>query len=162
MPRTTFPTALGRCALSWGAAGLTRFELPEAPAQDTDVTFIPDLIGKLIDRVRRHLAGELQDFSDVRYDFATVADFPREVYHETLAVKAGSTASYGDIAGRLGYAPGVSRAVGTALGANPWPLLVPCHRIVSADGKMTGFSGPGGIRTKLRLLAIEGEQMFAE
>ena len=62
----------------------------------------------------------------------------------------------------LGQPPGVSRAIGAALGANPWPLLVPCHRIVAADGKMTGFSGPGGIRTKLRLLALEGAELFAE
>ncbi len=160
MPRTIFPTALGTCALSWSGAGITRFELPEAAPKEGDVTTIPDLVATVISRVRRHLSGDLQDFSDVRYDFAAVTDFPREVYHATLAVKAGTTASYGDIASRLGYAPGLSRAVGTALGANPWPLLVPCHRIVSANGKMTGFSGPGGIKTKLRLLAIEGEQMF--
>jgi len=162
MPRATFPTALGVCALSWTEAGLTGFELPMAPVRDGDSTQPPEAIAALIARVQRHLTGALQDFSDVRYDFGRVQEFPREVYHATLAVKAGQTASYGDIADRLGYAPGLSRAVGTALGANPWPLLVPCHRIVSAEGKMTGFSGPGGIKTKLRLLALEGAQMFAE
>jgi methylated-DNA-[protein]-cysteine S-methyltransferase len=162
MPRATFPTALGTCALSWSGTGLTGFELPEAPVLAVDLAQLPQNIAALIARVQRHLAGELQDFTDVRYDFARVAEFPREVYHATLAVKAGSTASYGDIAAVLGYAPGMSRAVGTALGANPWPLLVPCHRIVSADGKMTGFSGPGGVKTKLRLLALEGAQLFAE
>ena len=162
MPRATFPTALGTCALSWSETGLNGFELPTAPVLGDDVTVLPDMIAALIARVRQHLSGMLQDFSDVRYDFARVPEFPREVYRATLAVKAGSTASYGDIAAVLGYAPGMSRAVGTALGANPWPLLVPCHRIVSAGGKMTGFSGPGGVKTKLRLLALEGEQMFAE
>jgi methylated-DNA-[protein]-cysteine S-methyltransferase len=161
MPRATFPTALGTCALSWSETGLTGFELPDAPVANDDAT-PPATIAALIARVQRHLTGELQDFTDVRYDFGRVPDFPREVYHATLAVKAGSTASYGDIAAVLGYAPGMSRAVGTALGANPWPLLVPCHRIVSADGKMTGFSGPGGVKTKLRLLALEGSQLFAE
>jgi len=162
MPRVTFPTPLGACALSWGLSGLTSFELPEAPVQPDDVAEIPAPIRELAARVQRHLSGDLQDFSDVQYDFRSVAEFPREVYHATLAVKAGQPASYGDIAAKLGYAPGLSRAVGTALGANPWPLLVPCHRIVSVGGKMTGFSGPGGIKTKLRLLALEGAQLFAE
>lgn len=162
MPRVTFPTPFGLCALSWGLSGLTGFELPEAAVQPDDATEVPAPIQQLAARVQRHLAGELQDFSDVKYDFRPVAEFPREVYYATLAVKAGQTSSYGEIAAKLGYAPGLSRAVGTALGANPWPLLVPCHRIVSADGKMTGFSGPGGIKTKLRLLALEGAQLFAE
>lgn len=162
MPRATFTTALGACALTWGEAGLTGFELPKAAARDDDVAQSPDFIAALIARVRQHLAGSPQDFSDVRFDFARVPEFPREVYHATLAVKAGQTSSYGEIAAALGYPPGTSRAVGTALGANPWPLLVPCHRIVSADGKMTGFSGPGGVKTKLRLLALEGAQLFAE
>ena len=162
MPRVTFPTPLGACALSWGLSGLTGFELPDAPALPDDAAEVPAPIQAVIARVQRHLGGELQDFSDLPFDFRSVAQFPREVYHATLAVKAGQTSSYGDIAAQLGYAPGISRAVGTALGANPWPLLVPCHRIVSADGKMTGFSGPGGIKTKLRLLALEGAQLFAE
>jgi methylated-DNA-[protein]-cysteine S-methyltransferase len=162
MPRASFPTALGPCALSWSETGLTGFELPDAPVLDKDVASPPGAIAALIARVQQHLTGALQDFSDVRYDFGRVPEFPREVYHATLAVKAGQTSSYGDIAAALGYAPGMSRAVGTALGMNPWPLLVPCHRIVSAGGKMTGFSGPGGVKTKLRLLALEGAQLFAE
>ena len=99
--------------------------------------------------------------SDVNLDVAPPAPSIETVV-STSAVKAGQTSSYGDIAAKLGYASGLSRAVGTALGANPWPLLVPCHRIVSVGGKMTGFSGPGGIKTKLRLLALEGAQLFAE
>lgn len=91
-----------------------------------------------------------------------VDEVAREVYRANLAVKAGRTCSYGDIARQLGHPPAASRAVGTALGANPWPLLVPCYRVVASDGYMTGFSGPGGIKTKLRLLAIEGAQLFAE
>ena len=162
MPRVTFPTPLGACALSWGLCGLTSFELPEASVQSDDITEVPAPIQELVARVQRHLSGDLQDFSDVHFDFRSVAEFPREVYHATLAVKAGQTSSYGDIAAKLGYAPGLSSAVGTALGANPWPLLVPCHRIVSVGGKMTGVSGPGGIKTKLRLLALEGAQLFAE
>jgi methylated-DNA-[protein]-cysteine S-methyltransferase len=77
-------------------------------------------------------------------------------------VKAGHTSSYGEITEAIGQPITASRAVGTALGDNPWPLLIPCHRIVSAAGKMTGFSGPGGIATKIKLLAVEGAQLFAE
>jgi len=161
MPRASFPTAFGVCALSWGDTGLTGFELPEAPARDEDQTPPPE-IARLIARVQLHLGGTLQDFSGLPYDFGRVPEFAREVYRATLAVKAGRTASYGTLAAVLGHPPAVSRAVGSALGANPWPLLVPCHRIVAADGKMTGFSGPGGIRTKLRLLALEGAELFAE
>jgi methylated-DNA-[protein]-cysteine S-methyltransferase len=162
MPRTVFPTPLGPCAVSWGDAGLTGVELPGAPAREGDVSHPPPEIAAVIGRVRQHLHGKFQDFSDVRNDFTRVPEFAREVYHATLAVKAGQTTSYGALAAAMGQPPAVSRAVGSALGANPWPLLVPCHRIVAADGKLTGFSGPGGIKTKLRLLALEGAELFAE
>lgn len=160
MPRLTFTTAFGVCAVAWGEAGLTRFELPEAAARDNDVSAAPPEIAALIARVRRHFAGEPQDFSAVRYDFADVAEFNRRVLRATLAVKSGRTATYGEIAAAIGELPVASRGVGAALGANRWPLLIPCHRITGAHGKMTGFSGPGGVATKLRLLALEGAEMF--
>jgi len=159
MPATAFPTPLGHCGISWQDGVLTGFRLPPAaPGGDT----APAWVAAIIARVQRHLEGDAQDFGDLPYDFATVGDFAAQVYRATLTVKSGRTCSYGDIARQLGQLPAVSRAIGTALGANPWPLLVPCHRIVAGDGKMTGFSGPGGIKTKLRLLAIEGAQLFAE
>ncbi|HTZ20005.1 MAG TPA: methylated-DNA--[protein]-cysteine S-methyltransferase [Opitutaceae bacterium] len=162
MPRITFSTAFGRCALVWGNAGVAGFELPEAEARTDDTGEAPAWIGTLADRVQRHLAGEWQDFSDVRYDFDQVTAFQRRVYRAALAVKAGHTCTYGELAAALGLESGASRAVGHALGANPWPLLVPCHRFVGAKGKMTGFSAPGGVRTKTRLLALEGAQLLAE
>lgn len=97
----------------------------------------------------------------MRYDFSEVAPFNLAVLRATLAIKAGSTRSYGEIAKAIGQPPAASRAVGAALGANHWPLLIPCHRVVAADGRMTGFSGPGGVQTKLRLLALEGAQLFS-
>jgi methylated-DNA-[protein]-cysteine S-methyltransferase len=162
MRRAPFDTLIGRCAISWHDAGLTGFELPEAAVRSSDETNLPMEIASLIDRVRRHLNGELQDFSDVHFDFAEVPAFNATVLRATLSVKAGETRSYGDVAHIIGQPPAASRAVGAALGGNRWPLLIPCHRVVSADGKMTGFSGPGGIKTKLRLLTIEGAQLFAE
>lgn len=162
MRRVTFETTIGRCAISWHDAGLTGFELPEATVRLDDEPNFSSEVATLIDRVRRHLSGELQDFSDAPYDFAEIPTFNLAVLRATLAVKAGETRSYGEIARVIRQPPAASRAVGAALGSNRWPLLIPCHRVVSADGKMTGFSGPGGIKTKLRLLQIEGAQLFAE
>ncbi len=162
MPRLVFTTPLGPCALTWHERGLTGFELPNAPAKPDDTATAPAAITGLILRVHEHLAGRAQDFSDAPFDFDTVPAFHADVLRATLLVKAGSTRTYGEIAHAIGRGPVASRAVGAALGANPWPLLVPCHRIVAADGKMTGFSGPGGIRTKLRLLALEGAELFAD
>lgn len=164
MPHATFSTPLGTCAIAWNDAGLTRFLLPdpERPAGGQTEAVPPAWVDEIIARVKRHLAGETQDFSDVRYDFSRVPDFVRAVLGATLEVKAGHTATYGELATAIGQPPAASRAIGTALGSNPWPLLIPCHRIVAATGKMTGFSGPGGIATKVKLLAIEGAQLLAE
>jgi methylated-DNA-[protein]-cysteine S-methyltransferase len=162
MQRTTFVTAIGRCAISWHDGGLAGFSLPEAIVESDDVVSLPIEIQRVIARVQRHLEGHVEDFSDLAYDFGLTSPFNAEVLRATLGVKAGVTRSYGDIARAIGQPTSASRAVGTALGENRWPLLIPCHRIVSSSGKMTGFSGPGGIKTKLRLLALEGAQLFSE
>lgn len=160
MPQTTFDTPLGRCGLEWQDASLTRFMLPGFTPQPEREAAPPPWVEALIARVGRHLAGEFQDFSDVPYNFSTHPPFLVEVLRANLRVKAGHTATYGEIAQAIGQPPAASRAVGAALGANPWPLLIPCHRIVAASGKLTGYSGPGGIDTKARLLALEGAQLL--
>lgn len=164
MPHTTFSTSFGLCAIAWNATGLTRFLLPDPERHSSGDTesVPPDWVQAIIDRVRRHLGGEPQDFSDVSFDFSRVPEFERSVLQATLRIKPGQTASYGDIAIALGQSPANSRAVGSALGSNPWPLLIPCHRVISSSGKMTGFSGPGGVSTKVKLLALEGAQLLAE
>jgi methylated-DNA-[protein]-cysteine S-methyltransferase len=158
MPRFVFPTPLGRCAVVWAEGGLTGFELPGAKVKQDDATLatLPPDVADLVARVERHLVGEAQDFAGERYDYSRVPEFGQRVLRATLAVKSGRTATYGEIAAAIGEPPAASRAVGAALGANRWPLLIPCHRITGADGRMTGFSGPGGIETKTRLLALEG------
>jgi methylated-DNA-[protein]-cysteine S-methyltransferase len=103
----------------------------------------------------------MQDFADLPYSWNRVSAFQRVVYEAALRVKPGQTISYGQLADAVGH-PSSPRAVGHALARNPWPLLVPCHRFIGADGRMTGFSAPGGIGTKLRLLALEGAELFAE
>lgn len=163
MPHAIFPTPLGPCAIAWSEASLTGFSLPGdatrlPPAADAATP--PPWVAAIIARVQRHLAGDAQDFADLPYDFDRIPEFHRAVLRATLGVKSGHTATYGAIAAGLSQPPGASRAVGTALGANPWPLLIPCHRIVAASGKLTGFSGPGGVATKAKLLTLEGAQLL--
>jgi methylated-DNA-[protein]-cysteine S-methyltransferase len=98
----------------------------------------------------------------VRFDFTKVPEFVRSVLLATLEIKPGRTATYGDLAAAIGLGPSAARAIGSALGANPWPLLIPCHRVIAATGGMTGFSGPGGVGMKVKLLALEGAQLLAE
>lgn len=161
MPDTVFSTPIGPCCLSWRDDTLAGFRLPEPNMTVPPGEVLPPgWIAMLIARVQSHLAGSLGDFGDLPYAFQQVSDFARDVYRCTLQVKAGHTCSYGDIARQLGLPAAGSRSVGAALGANPWPLLIPCHRVLATDGKMTGFSGPGGVAMKLRLLEIEGAQLF--
>jgi len=160
VPRYLFPTELGLCAIDWADSALTSFSLPPAIGAPFDETLPPTWLRPLIARVQLHLAGTPQDFSDVSFAFQRVTEFLRRVYLQILAIRAGLTSTYGEISSALGLPPGASRAVAAALGANPWPLLIPCHRIIGANGKMTGFSGPGGIATKIRLLTLEGTQLI--
>jgi methylated-DNA-[protein]-cysteine S-methyltransferase len=95
----------------------------------------------------------------VPLDWSRVTPFQKKVYLETRAVRAGYTTTYGAIARALGLGPEGSRSVGVAEGANPWPLIVPCHRVIASNGKMTGFSAPGGIELKTRLLALERAEL---
>jgi methylated-DNA-[protein]-cysteine S-methyltransferase len=159
-----FSTELGVASVSWNERGLTRFHLPEESAKMAEGGLLraPPPIESVVTRAQDHFKGRLRDFADVALDWSQVTPFQRKVYQETQAIKAGHTTTYGDIARRLGLGPEGARSVGVALGANPWPLIVPCHRVVAADGKMTGFSAPGGIRTKTRLLAMEGVELVSE
>jgi methylated-DNA-[protein]-cysteine S-methyltransferase len=97
--------------------------------------------------------------SFVALDMTGVPEFNQRVYQAARTIRPGTTVSYGDIARQLGI-PGSARAVGQALGRNPFPIVVPCHRVLAADGKTGGFSAPGGAATKLRMLAIEGERLL--
>jgi methylated-DNA-[protein]-cysteine S-methyltransferase len=162
MPTSTFSTALGTCSLSWEGNLVTRFILPDDNLRPDENAPRPAWIEALIARVRNHFDGNLEDFSDVVLDWPRVSAFQKSVYLQTLAIRPGFTRSYGDISHELGLGNDGARSVGAALGANPWPLIVPCHRVVAANGKMTGFSAPGGIRTKTRMLALEGAELLSE
>lgn len=165
-----FPTALGACGVAWRGDAVIATRLPYADAAEmhrrlaarTGATAAepPPVIRRAVAAMTALLAGEPADLRAVTCDLAGVEPFAAEVYAAARAIPAGATATYGEIAARLGGRH-LARAVGRALGRNPVPLIVPCHRVMGAGGKLTGFSGPGGVRTKLRLLAIEGARTGA-
>lgn len=161
-----FETAIGLCAIVWGARGILGTQLPEAgrgAAVRRLQRRFPDAhsgrpapaIAAAMARIEAVLGGAKDDFADLALDWRTVSAFDRAVYRQAQAIPPGETVTYGVLAGRLGD-PGRAQAVGQALGRNPWPIVVPCHRITAADGRMGGFSAPGGAATKLKLLEIEG------
>ncbi|HKB58008.1 MAG TPA: methylated-DNA--[protein]-cysteine S-methyltransferase [Lacunisphaera sp.] len=172
MPHTLFPTSFGTCGIAWNETGLTGFQLPEetealtgehlAARARTQPGEPPDWVQRIIVRAQQHLEGKLQDFSDTVLDWSRVTDFQQAVYLQAQAIKPGYKTSYGEIAKLMALGNEAARAVGVALATNPWPLIVPCHRVVSAGDKMTGFSAPGGVRTKTRLLALEGAELLSE
>ena len=169
-----FSTAFGTCGIAWNERGLSRFQLPEeteglvgqrlasVAGERVPEEAAPAWVRGAIAKVQRHLGGDLQELSDLKLDWSLVSEFQKAVYLRTQAIRPGLEGSYGEIARELALGPESARAVGAALAANPWPLIVPCHRVVSASGKMTGFSAPGGVRTKTRLLALEGAELLSE
>ncbi len=162
-----FDTAIGPCALAWGARGIVGVQLPEASAEATRRTMrrrFPDAreagptgaARDAIDRIVALMAGERSDLAPIELDMTGVPDFNRRVYEATRAIPPGRTVTYGEIAERIGE-PGAAQSVGQAEGANPFPIIVPCHRVLAAGGKIGGFSAPGSIATKRKMLAIEAD-----
>jgi methylated-DNA-[protein]-cysteine S-methyltransferase len=121
----------------------------------------PSRIQRGIDAIVALLSGGENDLTDITLDMRGVPDFNRRVYEIARAIRVGETTTYGVIAAKLGD-PTAARAVGQALGRNPFPIVIPCHRVLAAKGKLGGFSGGGGNATKLRMLAIEGAQVRGE
>ena len=161
-----FDTAVGRCAIAWGRNGIVGLNLPERDDRalrarirtrypEAQEVAAPREITLVVEAVQRLLTGQEHDLSTVALDMSAVPDFDRRVYAATRAIRPGQTLTYGDIATRLGD-PDLSRAVGQALGRNPFAIIVPCHRVLAAGGKPGGFSAIGGVETKRRLLEIEG------
>ena len=164
MDYTIFDTALGPFALAWTAAGLRRVLLPGDPPSIMAVALEkagfrrsdPDReIMALMDAIEDYAEGRNVDFSTIRLDLADIPDFHRRAYDLLVQVGWGETVTYGDLARMLGDV-GLSRAVGQAMGANPVPLVIPCHRVLASNGKPGGFSAPGGAMSKVKMLALEG------
>ncbi len=112
-------------------------------------------IERAINDIAALMRGEKKTLRAIQLDMSRVAAFNARVYDTTRAIAPGSTRTYGEIARAIGD-PDSARAVGQALGRNPFAIIVPCHRVVGANDKLVGFSANGGIRTKLKMLKIEG------
>jgi methylated-DNA-[protein]-cysteine S-methyltransferase len=164
-----FKTAIGPCAIAWGAHGILGIQLPERNAAATRARVRrrfagarerspPPDVAPAIDAIVALLQGEARDLSAIVLDMSHVAPFHRSVYELARTIPPGATISYGELAAQLGE-PGAARAVGQALGRNPFPIIVPCHRVLAAGGKLGGFSANGGLATKHRLLAVEGAML---
>jgi methylated-DNA-[protein]-cysteine S-methyltransferase len=162
---TLFETAIGRCGIAWGERGVLAVQLPGARDADTCARLlqhVPDAtqavpprdIALAIASIAALLNGERADLSGIALDMERLPPFRRRVYEAARGIAPGETRSYGEVAARVG-APGAARAVGQALGRNPFPIVVPCHRVLAAGGRMGGFTAPGGISVKLRMLQIE-------
>jgi methylated-DNA-[protein]-cysteine S-methyltransferase len=167
---STFETALGNLGLAWSDRGLAAVQLPERdeaasarrlrslgarPAEP------PVLAQDCIARLRAYAAGERVDFGDLPLDQSAVDEFESRVYAALRDVGWATTTTYGALAAAAG-APGAARAVGAAMGRNRWPVVVPCHRVLAAAGRMGGFSAFGGTLTKARLLRLEGARLPGE
>jgi methylated-DNA-[protein]-cysteine S-methyltransferase len=162
---TIFNTALGAGGIAWGDRGVTGVQLPEPDAARARAQLTrrfpsavemppPPDVQVAIERIATLLRGESSDLSRVRLDLERVPAFERRVYEVARTIPAGETLTYGQIASRLGE-PRLAREVGQALAHNPFPIIVPCHRVLAAGGKLGGFSARGGVATKQRLLSIE-------
>lgn len=160
-----FETALGHCGIVWTCRGIAGFNLPEGSEEKTRARVkkrFPDAkeavppgdIQKIIGDSIALIAGEKIDFSYVTLDHAPLPEFSQRVYAIVRTIPIGHTLTYGDIAKKLGDVS-LSREVGQAMGRNPTPVIMPCHRVVAASGRTGGFSAPGGVDTKMKLLSIE-------
>ncbi|MEP6738984.1 MAG: methylated-DNA--[protein]-cysteine S-methyltransferase [Caldimonas sp.] len=164
-----FSTAIGDCAVAWTDAGLVGVWLPQTRRGDlrgriarrhasAREALPSDEIARAIEAIRALLAGAPIDLRDVRVDMASVPPFNRRVYEVARTIAPGYVLTYGAVAARVG--PDASaRAVGEALGENRFPIVVPCHRVIAANGRLGGFSAPGGTATKRRMLAIENARL---
>ena len=126
---------------------------------------VPEWFGELASYLQSYYATGLRDcrasrFSDnwgywrERLDWSEVTPFQKQVLEVLAAIPRGERLTYGKVAARIGR-PAAARAVGAAIGSNPWPVLIPCHRVIGTNGKLTGFSAPGGIGAKRRMLEME-------
>ncbi len=163
-----FDTAVGCCGIAWSGRDIVAVQLPGSSERATRQSLLrrvpqarkaspPAAVQRIIDDIVALLGGERRDLSYVSLDTAGLTDLQRRVYETARTIPAGATLTYGEIAERLGERA-LARGVGEALGQNPFPIIVPCHRVLGANGKSGGFSAPGGVETKLRLLSIERAQ----
>ena len=162
-----FATAMGFCAIAWSDAGVMRFQLPVKSAEAAERLIKrrafgaepgapPEDVAAIVAAAKRYFEGEETDFSHVRLDLAGEDEFFSRIYDALRRVGWGRTTTYGALAKEVGAGREAARDVGEAMARNPTPLIIPCHRVLAAGGKIGGFSAPGGSTTKMRMLALEG------
>ena len=167
-----FETASGFCGIAWNGLGITRFQLPARDAAATERLLLrrapaakpgppPPAVATAIAAVQRYFAGERTDFSDLELDLESQDSFFKRIYAAARQVGWGRTTTYGTLAKELGAGPEAARDVGQAMASNPIPLIIPCHRVLAAGGKIGGFSAPGGAAAKIRMLELEGFRLEA-
>ena len=161
-----FDTPIGHCGIAWDDDVIVGLQLPEARVADTRARLRDRFddasegapspsVQAAIDAIDASLRGEADDLVDVPIALDRVPPFARRVYEVVRTIPAGETLSYGEVAAAVG-SPGAARAVGQALGRNPFPLVVPCHRVLAAGGRIGGFTAQGGTSIKAEMLAAEG------
>jgi len=166
---TLFDTAIGRCAIAWTTLGIAALQLPEASDAATVARLRrrhsgfakaepPPAVARAIAAIVALLEGKASDLAGIALDMGPVPAFNRQVYEIARRIPPGRTRTYGEIATELGDRA-LARDVGQALGQNPFAIIVPCHRVLGANGKVGGFSANGGVETKIRMLTIEGAQL---
>jgi len=162
-----FETAAGYCGIAWRDVGITRFQLPTTSAAATERLLLrrlpdaeprepPPTIEEAVAAVKRYFEGEETDFSGFELDLAGQDAFFRQIYAAARRIPWGRTTTYGALAKELGAGPEAARDVGQAMAKNPVALIIPCHRVLAAGGKIGGFSAPGGSSAKMRMLELEG------
>jgi methylated-DNA-[protein]-cysteine S-methyltransferase len=165
-----FETAGGFCGIAWNSVGITRFQLPAENATATERNLLrrlPDAapgvatpqVEKAIAAAKRYFDGEKIDFSDLALDLDGQDEFFKQIYAALRRVGWGDTTTYGTLAKEVGAGPEAARNVGQAMAQNPVPLIIPCHRVLAAGGKVGGFSAPGGSTSKIRMLELEGVRL---
>lgn len=168
-----FETPAGICAVAWNETGITGFQLAAVTTADIDVwrrrrapgavTARPDAcVSRVIDSAIRYFSGEVIDFSDTMVDLRGQSEFSAKIYSALRKVPYGKTTTYGELARGAGAGPERSREVGVAMATNPVPLIIPCHRVLAAGGRLGGFSAPGGAESKLKMLRLEGATVAPE
>lgn len=170
-----FDTALGPMGIAWNEVRIVGAQLPEGSAEamtarlarrfpavaTVAIGSAPPFVRSAVTRVQALLTGARDDLTDIALDLGDVTELQARVYGVARAIPPGQTLTYGEVAERLGDKT-LARAVGEALGKNPIPVIVPCHRVLAANGSLGGFSAPGGAETKRRLLQIEGAPAAAQ
>ena len=162
-----FETAGGFCGIVWSDVGITRFQLPTKSAEATRRNLLrrlpsaepggpPAEVVAAVAAVKRYFDGHETDFSDLKLDLGDQNDFCQQIYAAARRIGWGHTTTYGALAKQLGAGPEAARDVGQAMAQNPVALIIPCHRVLAAGGKLGGFSAPGGATAKLNMLKLEG------